>query len=83
VFVSERDTSWNTRSKAGLSYINAFQGMEMPKPQANMPHIENVRLVKDATASGAGVTGFNGRIALLPLGIALLAAFVAIAYLFV
>ena len=33
------------------------QIMEMPESQERMPHVENVRLMKDAKASDAGVTG--------------------------
>jgi hypothetical protein len=55
--------------------------MEMPESQERMPHVENVRLMKDAKASDAGVTGFNGRNALLPFGLALLAVLAGIAYL--
>jgi hypothetical protein len=54
--------------------------MEMPESQERMPHVENVRLMKDAKAD-AGVTGFNGRNALLPFGLALLAVLAGIAYL--
>jgi hypothetical protein len=55
--------------------------MEKSKSQERMPHVESVRLMKDAKASDAGVTGFNGRSALLPFGLALLAVLAGIAYL--
>ena len=56
--------------------------MEMPDSQERMPHVENVRLVKDAKASDAGVTGLNGRNdALLPFGLAVLAVLAGAAYL--
>jgi hypothetical protein len=49
--------------------------------QERMPHVENVRLIKDAQASDAGVTGFNGRNALLPFGLAVLAILGGLVYL--
>jgi hypothetical protein len=55
--------------------------MKVSKFQERMPHVENVRLVKQVHASDAGVTGFNGRNALLPFGLTLLAVLAGIAYL--
>jgi len=55
--------------------------METSESQKRMPHVENVRLVKEAKSSDAGATGFDGRSALLPFGIAVLAVLAGVAYL--
>jgi hypothetical protein len=55
--------------------------METSESQERMPHVENIRLVKEAKSSDAGATGFDGRSALLPFGIAVLAVLAGVAYL--
>jgi hypothetical protein len=55
--------------------------METSESQERMPHVENVRLMKDANASDGGVTGFNRQNALLPFGLAVLAVLAGVAYL--
>jgi hypothetical protein len=54
--------------------------METSESQERMPHVENVRLVKEAKSSDAGATGFDGRSALLPFGLSVLAVLAGIAY---
>jgi hypothetical protein len=46
-----------------------------------IPHVENVRLIKDDSASGPGTTGFNGRYATLVFGLLWLAVLFGVAYL--
>jgi hypothetical protein len=53
--------------------------METSESQERMPHVENVRLVKEAKSSDAGATGFDGRSALLPFGLSVLAVLAGIA----
>ena len=48
-----------------------------------IPHVKNVRLVKNDSAVGPGTTGFNGRYATLMFGLLWLAVLVGIAYLIV
>ena len=48
-----------------------------------IPHVKNVRLVKNDLAVGPGTTGFNGRYATLMFGLLWLAVLVGIAYLIV
>jgi hypothetical protein len=64
-----------------LSKEDAQRSSDGIRPQTDLPHVENVRLVEDATTSGGVAAGFDGRYA-LPLGLALLGVFLAIAYLF-
>jgi hypothetical protein len=53
-----------------LRLKRSYWTMETSESQERMPHVENVRLVKEAKSSDAGATGFDGRSALLPFGIA-------------
>ena len=46
-----------------------------------IPHVKNVRLVKNDSAVGPGTTGFNGRYATLIFGLLWLAVLVGVAYL--
>ena len=52
----------------------------MRSEQNDIPHVQNVEIIKEATTSRSGVTGFDGRYT-LPLGISLLTALAGIAYL--
>jgi hypothetical protein len=54
--------------------------METSESQEHQPHVENVRLVKEAKSSDAGATGFDERSALLPFGLSVLAVLAGIAY---
>jgi hypothetical protein len=64
-----------------LRLKRSYWTMETSEPQERMPHVENVRLVKEAKSSDAGATGFDGRSALLPFGLAVLAVLAGVAYL--
>jgi hypothetical protein len=59
----------------------SYRTMETSGSQERMPHVENVRLVKEAKSSDAGTTWFDGRTALLPFGLAVLVVLGGVAYL--